>query len=115
MRVSSCDFYTCNCETEEVEAAKEAVEEAVAPKPAFDALAWPNPTSQFVNFRVEQDSDAKYAVTVFDLTGKVVRTARGVAGSKTTMNVSDFSAGLYIYRLVDVETGRKATGRFVVE
>ena len=85
------------------------------PLEKLSVTAWPNPASELVRFRLDDAAVAAYQVTLFDLTGKQLRTLRGAAGATTSINVADFPAGLYLFRVVEQETGRKFTGRFVVE
>jgi hypothetical protein len=57
---------------------------------------YPNPTNNIVT--IETAYDGKYDLQIFDLLGKVVLKQR-ISGSLHTVNVANFSKGIYIVRL----------------
>lgn len=101
-------------EEPQAEEATAAADLRFAPR-NLEVSLYPNPASAMINVEVKDPTGNPVAIQVYDITGKMVRTANTQTAAKTSMNVSDFGAGVYIYRVIDEGTGLKATGRFVVE
>jgi len=62
-------------------------------------LAWPNPARDIINIRPEEGLYASMQLEVFDIQGRMVA-ARKVVGEETiSLNVQQWSPGIYIFRL----------------
>lgn len=75
---------------------------------------YPNPATTFIYFELLQRPQATYTLQLFNLTGKKVYEAVEIS-QKTTIPVSDFFRGVYIYQLRD-KTGKIVeSGKFQVK
>ncbi len=71
----------------------------LAPEPALDLTAWPNPASGATKVTVSMAASADLDIRIFDVTGKEVRTVYvGPASGKRDINVdlSELPQGSYI-------------------
>lgn len=59
---------------------------------------YPNPTKDFVNFIINKDVDAN-KIEIYSTTGQLMTSVEAM--STTIVNVSNFDAGLYFYRILD--------------
>ena len=74
---------------------------------------YPNPAITVVNFDFQKTYDKGYTIQVFNFLGKKMHESLNVT-PKTTINLSDFTRGVYIYQLRD-KTGRLVeSGKFQV-
>ncbi len=74
---------------------------------------YPNPATTFVTFDFQRSYDRGFAIQVYSFLGKRVFEATNI-GQKTTVNLSDFNRGIYIYQLFD-RTGKLVeSGKFQV-
>jgi hypothetical protein len=82
------------------------------------AAAAPNPTRGAAGIYFSLERAGKVRVQVFDLRGRVVDTlAEGhmAAGEQAvTWNAASAPAGIYVYRVVESDSGRTASGKIVV-
>ncbi|MCL2167688.1 MAG: chitobiase/beta-hexosaminidase C-terminal domain-containing protein [Lentimicrobiaceae bacterium] len=77
--------------------------------PSAIALA-PNPANSFVNIMV----DAQMKLEVYSIIGNLIAVEYLYEG-KNTISVSDYSAGLYLVKLTDVDTGQSFVQKLVVQ
>ena len=80
-------------------------------KSAIELSVFPNPASNLINFSTTNTEAAQ--VIAFDVTGRVIATEVLEMG-KAKMNLSNFSTGVYLYRLVDKNKQTLTTGKFNV-
>ena len=74
---------------------------------------YPNPATSFIKFDFQKDYDKGYNLQVINFLGKQVQEVKNVNPS-TTINLSSFSRGVYIYQLRD-QTGKVVeSGKFQV-
>ena len=74
---------------------------------------YPNPAITVINFDFQKPFDKIYAFQIFNFLGKKVYESPA-AEQRTTVNVSDFFRGVYIFQLKD-QTGKiLMTGKFQV-
>ncbi|MDQ3847062.1 MAG: T9SS type A sorting domain-containing protein, partial [Bacteroidota bacterium] len=57
--------------------------------------------------------DKGYSIQVYNMLGKLVYEAKNIT-QRTTINLSDFTRGLYIYQLRDQSSRILETGKFQV-
>jgi hypothetical protein len=75
---------------------------------------YPNPATTFIYFELVQRPQTSYTLQLFNLAGKKVYEAPEIS-QKTTIPVSDFFRGVYIYQLRD-RTGKIVeSGKFQVK
>lgn len=72
---------------------------------------YPNPAT--TELRVRCEDGKTFSVELIDLSGQVVR--RGTINSSDAMNLTGMTAGLYLTKITDVETGEIVTKRLVVK
>lgn len=80
-------------------------------KSNVELSVFPNPASNLINFSTTNTEAAQ--VIAFDVTGRVIVTEVLEMG-KAKMNLSNFSTGVYLYRLVDKNKQTLTTGKFNV-
>jgi hypothetical protein len=65
---------------------------------------YPNPATSLINFEFQKANNISYSFQVFNFLGKKVFELSNVT-QKTTINLSDFPRGIYIFQLKD-QSGR---------
>lgn len=84
------------------------------PGPGGTVLStYPNPATSYITFDVQKGYQKGLTITVFNFLGKKM-TERSNVTEKTTLNLSDYSRGVYIYKLVDQGGKVIDTGKFQV-
>ena len=74
---------------------------------------YPNPATTYINFEFQKTSDKTYNFQIFNFLGKKVYEMNNV-NPKTTVNLTDFFRGVYIFQLRD-KTGKVIdSGKFQV-
>ncbi|MBS1949023.1 MAG: T9SS type A sorting domain-containing protein [Bacteroidetes bacterium] len=73
---------------------------------------YPNPASSFITFDFLKESDQGYSFQIYNFLGKKVYEAS--ANSKTIVNLTDFTRGIYIFQLKDQNGRVIETGKFQV-
>jgi hypothetical protein len=84
------------------------------PQASGRVRAYPNPASEQIRFEVVWDEPSAYTLSIMDMVGRGVSEVSVVAGNSAMVDVRGWSAGLYLYRVMD-EKGGETGGRFVVE
>jgi hypothetical protein len=74
---------------------------------------YPNPATSVINFDFQKNADKNYNFQIFSLTGKKVYEITKV-DQKTTVNLSDFYRGIYIFQLKDQSGKLIDSGKFQV-
>ena len=74
---------------------------------------YPNPATSVINFDFQKITDKNYNFQIFSLTGKKVYEITKV-DQKTTVNLSDFYRGIYIFQLKDQFGKLVDSGKFQV-
>jgi len=74
---------------------------------------YPNPAISFITFDLQQTSDKGYDMQIFNFLGKMVFEQKNIA-PKTTINLTDYSRGVYIYQLRDHDGKILESGKFQV-
>ena len=74
---------------------------------------YPNPATSIINFDFQKNADKNYNFQIYSLTGKKVFELAKV-DQKTTVNLSDFYRGIYIFQLKDQFGKLVDSGRFQV-
>ena len=74
---------------------------------------FPNPATSYVTFDFQRGFDRGYNIQVYNFLGKLVYEAKNVA-QRTTINLSDFTRGMYIYQLRDQSGKIIESGKFQV-
>jgi hypothetical protein len=74
---------------------------------------YPNPATSFVTFDFQKGYEKGYSIQVFSFLGKKMYEAANVS-PKTTINLSDYNRGIYIYQLFDSAGKLVESGKFQV-
>ncbi|MGC4037234.1 MAG: T9SS type A sorting domain-containing protein [Chitinophagaceae bacterium] len=74
---------------------------------------YPNPAASLINFDFQKNYDKGYSIQVYNFLGKQVSDQKNVS-PKTTLDVSDFNRGIYIYQLKDGNGKIVESGKFQV-
>jgi hypothetical protein len=74
---------------------------------------YPNPATSIINFDFQKDYDRSYNFQIFSFVGKKVYELNNVS-SKTTVGLSDFYRGIYIFQLRDRNGKVVDSGKFQV-
>jgi len=74
---------------------------------------YPNPATSFVTFDFQKNYERGFALQVYNFLGKVVYENKNMA-EKTTINLSDYNRGIYIYQLRDASGRMIESGKFQV-
>ncbi len=74
---------------------------------------YPNPAASVINFEFQKSADKGYKLQIYNFVGKKVSETSSL-NTKTSISLSDFYRGVYIYQLRD-KTGRIVeSGKFQV-
>ena len=75
---------------------------------------YPNPASTLLNFELPRELERTHVIQVYTFMGKKVTDVQ-TRGSRTTLDVSEYNRGLYIYHLVEISSGKVVeSGKFQV-
>jgi len=74
---------------------------------------YPNPAASVINFDFQKNYEKGYSIQVYNFIGKQVSEVKNVS-PKTTLNVSDYFRGIYIYQLKDNNGKIIESGKFQV-
>jgi hypothetical protein len=74
---------------------------------------YPNPAISFITFDLQKNSDKSYDMQIFNFLGKMVFEQKNIP-SKTTINLNEYSRGVYIYQLRDHDGKILESGKFQV-
>jgi len=74
---------------------------------------YPNPATSYITFDLDKGFDKGYSLEVYSFLGrKMFETAN--FNQKTTLNLTDFGRGVYIYQLHDRSGKMIESGKFQV-
>ena len=74
---------------------------------------YPNPATSFITFDLQKPIDKGCDIQVFNLLGKMVFEQKNIP-TRTTINLTDYSRGVYIYQLRDRDGKILDSGKFQV-
>ena len=74
---------------------------------------YPNPATTYITFDLQKGYQKGMTITVFNFLGKKIVETPNV-NEKTTLSVTDFNRGIYIYYLSDQSGKVLDTGKFQV-
>jgi hypothetical protein len=74
---------------------------------------YPNPATSFVTFDFQRSYEKGFAIQVFSFLGKKMFDGNNIS-QKTTINLSDYNRGIYIYQLYDHSGKLVESGKFQV-
>jgi len=74
---------------------------------------YPNPAISFITFDLQKSSDKGFDMQIFNFLGKMVFEQKNIA-TKTTINLNEYSRGVYIYQLRDHDGKILESGKFQV-
>lgn len=86
--------------------------------PGTDAMGkvvklYPNPATSYIIFDLQKNSQKGLTITVYNFLGKKMYESQNVS-EKTTLTLTDFTRGVYIYHLIDQSGKVLDTGKFQV-
>ncbi len=82
-----------------------------AVKEGLSISVYPNPSSDFVNFSSQQNSPLQ--LEIFGVDGRLMAQNSIEANETITLSKQQIGAGVYIYKLTDVDLGTNKVGRLV--
>ena len=74
---------------------------------------YPNPATTVISFDFQRAYDKGYVLHVYNFLGRKMIEQSNV-GDHTTINLTDFTSGVYIYKLFDKAGKLVETGKFQV-
>jgi len=74
---------------------------------------YPNPATTFTKFEFQKNFDQGYTLQIINFIGKQVFEAKNIS-STTTLDLSSFNRGVYIYQLKDQQGKTIEVGKFQV-
>jgi hypothetical protein len=81
--------------------------------PVMALSLYPNPASSYITFDLKKGYQKGLTITVFNFLGKKMIESPNV-NEKTTLTLTDFHRGVYIYHLTDPSGKVIDTGKFQV-
>jgi hypothetical protein len=82
-------------------------------RPVTALSLYPNPASSYITFDLKKGYQKGLTITVFNFLGKKMSETPNV-NEKTTLTLTDFNRGVYIYHLTDLGGKVIDTGKFQV-
>ena len=75
---------------------------------------YPNPATTVINFEIQQhNNDGVYDLIVYNFLGKKIEQLKNIS-NRTTVNLSNYYNGLYIFQLRDQRGNLVESGKFNV-
>ena len=74
---------------------------------------YPNPAVSYITFDIEKDPGKSYTLQIYNFMGGKVKDIPDIS-SRTTVNLTDFIRGIYIFQLKDQSGRVERSGRFQV-
>ena len=74
---------------------------------------YPNPATTYISFDLQKSAQKVMSVQVYNFLGKKMYEGKNL-GEKTTINLSDYNRGIYIYHLIDQNGKIIESGKFQV-
>jgi len=74
---------------------------------------YPNPATSFITFDLQKNTDKSYDIQVYNFLGKMVYEQKTIP-AKTTINLNDYTRGVYIYQVRDRDGRIVESGKFQV-
>jgi hypothetical protein len=74
---------------------------------------YPNPAITFITFDFQKGYDKGYNIQIYNILGKLVNEQKNIS-PKTTIDLSEYNRGVYIYQLRDKEGKITESGKFQV-
>ena len=74
---------------------------------------YPNPATTVINFDFQKNYEKGYSLEIYNFLGRKMYNAQNVS-EKTTVDLADFTRGVYIYQLKDRNGRLVESGKFQV-
>jgi hypothetical protein len=74
---------------------------------------YPNPAISFINFDFQKGYDKGFSLQIYNFLGRQVYEAKNIP-ARTTVNLSEYNQGIYIYQLRDIAGKVIESGKFQV-
>ena len=87
---------------------------ALPVNPAGSIRFYPNPAITQITFDFQGNYDKSYSFQIYSFIGKKVLDLASLSSSKTTIDLTDFFRGVYIFQLKDKNGKIVESGRFRV-
>ena len=80
----------------------------------YDLISFPNPSNNYFTFGATSDAfkETKYDLQIFTVSGMLIKTIKRVA-IKELIDVTDLSEGLYIIKLLGINTEEEKGFKFI--
>ena len=78
---------------------------------SFDLRVFPNPTTDILNISV-RGLATDFTANIYSVTGQIVRSQR-FSGETNSIEVSNFSNGIYLLEIVNTQNNSRSITRFV--
>lgn len=74
---------------------------------------YPNPATTKINFEVQGNNEGTYEIIIYNFLGKKINDLKNV-DTRTTLDLSQYYSGIYIYQLRDAKGALVESGKFNV-
>ena len=74
---------------------------------------FPNPATTVITFNFQKGFEKGYSLQIYNFLGKKMMEQMNIS-DQTTINLTDFTRGVYIYKLFDKNNKLVETGKFQV-
>lgn len=81
--------------------------------PSLVLRFYPNPATSFVNFDFEKSYDKGYSIQIYNFLGRKMYETTNV-NQRTTLDLTDYTRGVYVYQLRDRSGRMVESGKFQV-
>lgn len=73
---------------------------------------YPNPSSGFFTIEFDNPEGKPFQLSVYDMQSRPMFTKEGITGNKIQLDMQKYDAGIYVYKITNVETKKRCWGRF---
>lgn len=75
--------------------------------------SFPNPATTVINFSFQKEFEKGYSIQVYNFLGRKM-SEQAISAEQVSINLTDFTRGVYIYKLFDKNGRLVETGKFTV-
>jgi hypothetical protein len=88
---------------------------STTPDPGTEKIIkfYPNPATSIINFDIQKGYERGYDLQIYNLLGKLVYEQKNVS-QKTTISLTDFNRGMYVFQYIDANRRIVESGKFQV-
>jgi len=81
---------------------------------AIKSKIYPNPSERFFTIEFENPDAKQFQLAIYDICSKPMYNSDKITSDKVSLDLQNYPAGMYVYKIVNLETRKRSWGRFSV-